>query len=300
MNLYFVLCPSYHGATLLALLLNNHPRISSLGDAIPLRAYDQKCACRKFVSQCEFWQHIEKELDTGRFADLDYLLPVYLSIYPHKSLNKVLNKGFGLLSLYTSPKVWKLLGTIGHKYVQTYLKFYETVCAIQGTEIFVEGSKRLIEILAIKGVTGHENTMKVLHLTRDPRGYFNSLKKHYPHASLKSAAKEWNRYYRIVERFRCFLGRSNYFFLRYEDLCREPADRMQQVFEFLQVESEDVCHAPVNFNKHHLMGNEMIFQFDGTVRYDDAWQQRLSDDEQKKLIELTQPLSSKFGYSSPK
>ena len=31
----FVVCPSFHGATLLALLLNNHSQISALGDMLP-------------------------------------------------------------------------------------------------------------------------------------------------------------------------------------------------------------------------------------------------------------------------
>ncbi len=297
MNLYVVLGPSFHGATLLALLLNNHARLSSLGDGIPRRTYDQKCACQKLVSQCEFWQQIEKKSDMQRFADLDYLLPVYPRIFRHKSLNKVLNKGMGLLSVYVNPKVWKLLGPIGHEYVRIYLEFYETVCALQGTEIFVEGSKNLVEVLVLKGFTPPEHTLNILHLTRDPRGYFNSLKKYYPHTTPGSAATKWKRYHSIVEKLRQSLEPFNYFFLRYEDLCQEPVAQMQQVFEFLQVESQHVCQAPVNPRKHHLMGNKMIFQFDGTIKLDNAWKTRISDDDQRRLLALAQPLSSHFGYS---
>lgn len=297
MILNFVLCPSFHGATLLALLLNNHTKLSSLGDAIPRRTYDQKCACGRLVSRCEFWQQIEQELDTTRFADLDYLLPMYPRICSHQGLNKILNKGIGFLSLSTGINIWKLFGPIGHEYVQTYLTFYTTICAIQGTDMFVQGSKSLIEFLVLKGFVDHQHTMKIIHLTRDPRGYFNSFKKYYPQTPLKKAAIRWKRYHGVVEKLRRSLAGSNYFLLRYEDLCESPNEQMIRVFRFLNVEPQQVCRAPVNPSKHHLMGNKMIFQFNGTISADHAWKNRLMAAEQKRVLELTQPLSSRFGYS---
>lgn len=296
MELNFVLCPAYHGATLLALLLNNHPKISSLGDAIPRRTYDQRCACKKLVSQCKFWRKIGKELDMKRFSNSDYLLPMYPLVCRNQTLNKTLNRMLGVLSLYFGTEVWKLLGYAGREYAQIYLKFYNTVCAIQGTEIFVEGAKNLIEPLVLKSFTGEEHPLKVLHLSRDPRGYFNSQKKHHPQTTLKSAAKKWKRYHGAVEKLRRSLLSSNYLFLRYEDLCREPSKWMQQVFDFFQVEYQDVFQAPINPQKHHLMGNKMLFQFDGTIKLDNTWQTRVTEDKQKGLLQLTQPLSSTFGY----
>lgn len=66
-DLNFVLYPSFHGVALLALLLNNHSKISCLGDTIPTRKFDQVCSCGKKVSVCEFWLSIRSRLNTDQY-----------------------------------------------------------------------------------------------------------------------------------------------------------------------------------------------------------------------------------------
>ena len=44
---FFVLSPSYHGATLLSKLLNAHPEVTALGDTYPSNQFDQICGCRR-------------------------------------------------------------------------------------------------------------------------------------------------------------------------------------------------------------------------------------------------------------
>jgi hypothetical protein len=298
MNLNFVLCPSYHGATLLALLLNNHTKISSLGDAVPRKTYDQRCACGKLVSQCEFWQKIEKALAVKKFVGQDALLPMYPRVYKNQQFNKIFNQGLGLMSLYLGPQVWKSLGRRGYEYAQMYLKFYHTVCDLHGTEIFAQGSKNLIEVLVLKSLLGKKASLKIIHLSRDPRAYFHSRKKYYPSTTIRFAASKWKSYHRMVAKLQHSLGDTNYLFLRYEDLCREPSKRMREVFDFLHVDYQDVCHAPSNPRKHHLMGNKMLFSFHGTIQGDYSWQDRVPYKDQITLLERTQPFSARFGYTT--
>lgn len=66
---YFVLSPSYHGATLLAKLLNAHPELTALGDTYPSNAFDQVCGCGEYVSACPFWQGIKKDTDAARHGE---------------------------------------------------------------------------------------------------------------------------------------------------------------------------------------------------------------------------------------
>src|SRR5680860_1773785 len=56
---FFVLSPSYHGATLLAKLINAHPEVTALGDTMPSNRFDQVCGCGTRVSACHFWQAID-------------------------------------------------------------------------------------------------------------------------------------------------------------------------------------------------------------------------------------------------
>jgi hypothetical protein len=44
-RVFFVLAPSYHGATLLAKLVNAHPGVTALGDTMPSNRVDHFCGC---------------------------------------------------------------------------------------------------------------------------------------------------------------------------------------------------------------------------------------------------------------
>lgn len=69
--------PAFHGATLFSLLLNNHPRISTLSDTLPFREHlDYFCSCKRRINECEFWITLADELSAGRFVSDDYLLPM--------------------------------------------------------------------------------------------------------------------------------------------------------------------------------------------------------------------------------
>ncbi|MEX0383602.1 hypothetical protein [Spiribacter pallidus] len=74
---FFVLSPSYHGATLLAKLINAHPDLTALGDTYPSNAFDQVCGCVRRVSQSSFWQAVKADLGTERHPDTRVMLPQY-------------------------------------------------------------------------------------------------------------------------------------------------------------------------------------------------------------------------------
>ncbi len=74
---YFVLSPSYHGATLLSKLINAHPELTALGDTYPSNAFDQVCGCGVRVSVCPFWQAVKAEVGADRYPNTRVVLPQY-------------------------------------------------------------------------------------------------------------------------------------------------------------------------------------------------------------------------------
>ena len=74
---FFVLAPSYHGATLLAKLHNAHPDLTALGDTYPSHAFDQVCGCGERVSRCPFWQAVKAEVCAERYPGTRMMLPLY-------------------------------------------------------------------------------------------------------------------------------------------------------------------------------------------------------------------------------
>ena len=72
---YFVLlCPSFHGATMLSALLSNHSAICSAGDGNPATRDPNliPCKCGRKIASCDFWQGIAglKAAAGGPMADL--------------------------------------------------------------------------------------------------------------------------------------------------------------------------------------------------------------------------------------
>jgi hypothetical protein len=57
LSIYCVLCPSFHGATLVSLILGNRSRVLSLGDTVATKPSDH-CGCGALVAECEFWQRV--------------------------------------------------------------------------------------------------------------------------------------------------------------------------------------------------------------------------------------------------
>jgi len=297
MELNFILCPRFHGATALALLLNNHAQISCLGDTIPTRTFDQTCSCKKPVSRCPFWRKVTAALNTDRFAECENMLPIIPRICSNGKINRMVNIVMAGGGLAFGPGVWKVASRAGKEFSRMYLSFRETVCGLQGTSVLVDGQKEMLKVKVLKSMLGKKATVRLIHLVRDPRAYYYSCKKNDPAADIQSIAREWLKIHGAV----AALGRSpkhfRYLLLRHEDLCLQPQSVMAQVFSFLGVENQDVCRPPVNPDKHHMMGNRMLFSFDGTVRLDTAWQQQISTEDQDLLVKLTYPLFTASGYS---
>ena len=65
---YFaLLCPSYHGATMLSALLSNHSQICSAGDGNPGWRDPNRipCKCGRSIAVCDFWQGLAGLRETG-------------------------------------------------------------------------------------------------------------------------------------------------------------------------------------------------------------------------------------------
>ena len=92
----FVLCPSFHGASLLAILLNNHSKIISLGDTIPTRkTADFSCSCGRLIENCTFWSHIEDTQRKYNHSHSEHIAPLLpkLSVSTIERINR-LNEHF--------------------------------------------------------------------------------------------------------------------------------------------------------------------------------------------------------------
>ena len=307
LRIAFVVCPSYHGATLLALLLNNHSQVTALGDTLPHRGAGHVCACGEPVDRCSFWQTVSTGLETARFAGLPMLLPILpwpltrrqmeggaLRLSGNIRFNRAAGRVAGKLVDLGAPIAWRLRPEHVDDFAALYRSFYSLVLHAHGTSLFVDGSKSWRRAAVLTRTLRPEADIKIVHLVRDPCGFALSRRTHAG-APLRESAWLWSDLHGRMESLRAL---APYFLLRYEDLCSDPEVELPRLFEFLQVAPEDAVTAPKYAEKHHLIGNNMLRSFDGQVKLDTRWRAELSAAEQRTVLDGAGEFAARMGYAA--
>jgi Sulfotransferase family len=301
----FVVCPSFHGATLLALLLNNHSRVSALGDTLPHRGAGHICACGELVDECSFWQTVSAGLDASRFANLPRLLPILpwplgrrlvegsvVHLSGSSRVNRAAGRVAGKLVDVGAPAVWRVRPTLVSDFTAVCRSFYRFVLDMHGTSLFVDGKKNSRRAALLARELQPTADVRIVHLVRDPRGFASSYRAHVG-ASLRESAWLWSELHRRMESLRELAPYSR---LRYEDLCSDPDTELRRLFDFLRLAPEPVVTPPKYPEKHHLTGNNMLRRFDGRIELDTRWQAELNLSEQRTVLDCAGEFAKRMGY----
>lgn len=178
---FFILAPSYHGATLLAKLINAHPALTTLGDTYPSNAFDQVCGCGERVSACPFWQAVKADVGSHRYPGTRMMLPQYPGDQG-RAAGRLAFSDF--LSFWATPSVLKR--TIARE-LSTFRQDYEAFLSsiqhhtLHPGRIFVDGlkfSSRVAALIAAGFPVGG-----VIRLCRDPVDFVASSMRNTGRAS---------------------------------------------------------------------------------------------------------------------
>lgn len=308
LRIAFVVCPSYHGATLLALLLNNHSEVTALGDTLPHRGAEHVCACGELVDHCSFWQAMSRGLDVSRFSGSPLLLPTLpwpltrrqmegsaLNMSRSGRLNRAAGRVAGRVIDVGAPIAWRLRPEVVEHFAGVYQSFYRAVLDAHTTSLFVDGSKSWRRAAVLTGALRSEAEIKIVHLVRDPRGFALSRRSHGG-SPLRESGWLWSDLHGRMESLRRL---APYCLIRYEDLCSNPEAELVRLFDFLQIAPEPVVTTPKYPEKHHLIGNNMLRSFDGRVKLDTRWRTELTPAEQQTVLDCAGEFAQRMGYDSP-
>lgn len=307
-RLAFFVSPPYQGATLLALLLNNHSLISALGEcSFPARSFGMTCACGQLVSDCDFWQSIRLRMDPGGSVNLSALLPVLpwplkrwqfewgrIRLSPRPWLNRVLGRSAARLADAAAPVAWRSDGQLVRTFVESNRALYSLVLEQHGTSVFVDGHKSWRRVALLARELPPQDDVRIIHLVRDPRGFAVSQRRHGQARTLVESAWIWKDLHRRMQELGSL---APYHLLRYEDLAVNPEEEMQKLFDFLGVQGESVVGAPKRPEKHHIVGNDMVRGFHGEIALDTRWRTELSLDEQHAVLAAAGPFAAQLGYA---
>ena len=301
-NYNFVVCPSYHGATLLSCFLGNHSQVSSMGDTLPEKQYLEKgaatCSCGETIDACVFWKKIIEEVNPHLVYRDNNILPQYPIILDNEKYNRALAKCLGLVSLYLSHSIWKLFGTQCSEFIEQYKNYYSLVCSQHKTIHFIDGKKNLIKISVFLGMENLNSKVKVIHLMRDPRAVFYSHRKRNHLLTVEDFCKYWVAFHKRSQKLGCQLGAGRYYSLRYEKFCQFPSKTLTSLQDFLGVPWEELIKIDSNYGSKHMIGSTMLQKFNGIVKLDTNWEKSLPDPLQQKVVRLTEPFFSEIGYQS--
>jgi hypothetical protein len=302
LRVVFLSGSGHTGTTLLALFMDAHPQVTSVGEVAPTRKNQSqgeqaiqtlRCSCGQLCLECVFWQRVFQRMEehdgvSGYRWTHDYR-------YKHHLVHKMLSRSSHRASVQLFQRVAAAAFPAHRAWLaeadRTSVLFIQSVLGETGAEVFFDTSKnpaRLARLLTLDRLD-----VRLVRIARDVRGFAGSAKRRGQ--PIEAAAGAWQNRQRIVARLANTMPPEKVFFLRYEDFCRNPGQWLRQLHAFVGV---DVIEPPatVRPRDHHVLGNSIRLQQVLTIRAPDPWQERLTHDEIAAIMRVAGATNAKLGY----
>lgn len=319
----YILGASHSGSTLLAMLLNAHPAITTIGETAPGRMGDLDtylCSCGDLIKDCPFWKSAARRMQEEHpDFRLDNLGTKFQ--YPANPLiNRFLNfEHRGILFECVRDTILRLSSHWKETQRDINARCRNLACAVlaeSGGHILVDSSKiahRLKFLLFIP-----EFNIKVIHLVRDGRavaltymrqdefadskepalrrgGRGMSAEETAVSLSMEKAANEWRRCLLSAEHLLARLERSQWIQFKYEELCNDPTGTLRTIYSFLGI---DCTCAVEKFRsiEHHVIGNGMRLDRTSSISLDERWRSVLTEKELRTFDREAGRVNRRYGY----
>jgi len=320
-RLAYILSASHSGSTLLAMLLNAHPDVCSVGELKATSLGDverYRCSCGEFIRQCPFWNRVRDALalrgisfDIAR-AGTDFRLN---GRGLTRRLAGALHRGAVFercrdFALGLSP-VWRA------QFPEIRGRNAALVDAIReltGAKTVVDSSKVALRLKYL--LRGPEFDVKVIRLVRDGRAvaltYTDPARfadasspemrgggaggeRDSERLSMARAALAWRRSNEESEHVLAGLDRSRWVEVRYEELCADPQGTLRRILDFLGLDPSRWVWGFRSVD-HHVIGNGMRLDSTSEIRPDERWKSALSKDDLAVFDRVAGATNRRYGY----
>jgi hypothetical protein len=319
----YILGASHSGSTLLAMLLNAHPDLTTIGETAPGRMGEvdtYRCSCGRLIQECPFWANVARRMQERHS---EFRLDNFGTEFAFPS-NRLVNRFLhfehrGVVLEFMRDMLLRL--SPGWQAARPEIAarcrdLAAAVLAASGGRILVDSSKlahRLKFLLRIP-----EFNVKVIHLVRDGRAVALTYMRqdefadsHEPALrrggrgmqekptaaalSMERAADEWYRCLRSAEHVLARLDRCQWMRVRYERLCDDPQGTLANIHGFLKT---DPKLAVVRFRdvEHHVIGNGMRLDDSSEIRRDERWRNALSEQDLQVFESVAGAMNRRYGY----
>ena len=290
------------GSTLLALLMDAHPAVASVGEiAVKPKirhkgtALQQKCSCGALVGECAFWHSIFQKVNEQGF---DFGPENWTNDYrfTHPLLHR----------LFTRESSIAVVRALRHS-VEHHLPifrqrirridcvneaFVRAVLDTTGAEVFFDTSKGHLRLGRLLASSAFD--IRVVTLVRDVRGYAAAAARRRG-TSLRDSAQTWKKDQLAIRALTKDLPPDRRLLVRYEDLCMNPSGTLTRLHEFCGVAPMEVPRQLFS-TEHHVLGNNMRMAKAIEIRLDERWRGELKDSQQAEVLRIAGELHREFGY----
>jgi hypothetical protein len=266
------------GTTALATFLNASENVTCLGELHQLPQYiteNSPCSCGQPLSECDFWSNYSdtlKPLISNEYCKEQHALESHRSVFKY------------LKSTFSASKL---------TYHKVNTDLFTEVQHNTGNAI-LDSAKYVGRALAL--FSNDRYDVRVIYMTRDPRGVVESFaKKVQTSRSMFSACLYYNAINFLAE-FACrIILRGRYLKVRYEDLLNEPINTFNNIGQFTDIDVNNITskieHKERFVIGHVVGGNRMKTAGAIEFRKADNWPNKISRVKRLVVYGLTLPFN---------
>ena len=303
LNVAFLMSAPYSGATLLSILMNQHPEISSDGEIFPyVRGNDEICSCGERQVSCPHYKYIASGMMNKKNNSYNetffYYVPRYFNnYYLSRAFEGFWSNEFANWLRNFFRVITPSTKRIEKEFIELHLGLIAKSLEVRGASLYFDGSKsvRRAEFL----IKNTKITPKIVHLVRDGRAFCNSFLKNkkLDRSNLLVAANAWKNHLKKIDILRKRLPAVEVLVVRYDDLCNTPGSQLEKIWKFLGLNySEDFM--VFKRSDMHIIGNRMRNSYDGIVIKDESWKSQMQGKEIMELNHLLGDELKRFGFKT--
>jgi hypothetical protein len=319
----YILGASHSGSTLLAMLLNAHPEVTTIGETSPGRMGNvdtYRCSCGALIRKCPFWTNVTNRM---RVKHPDFRLDNFGTSFEFPA-NRVVNRLLhcehrGALLEFLRDAALGLFPQWQKARREIATRCYDlasVVLAESGGRLLVDSSKLAHRLKFLLRVPAFN--LKVIHLVRDGRAVALTYMRQDEFADsrepalrrggrgmaalatadslpMAQAAREWRRCLQAAEHVLAGLGQSRWIQVRYEELCHDPEGTLHRIHAFL---GTDPARMAVRFREveNHVIGNGMRLDDTSRIALDERWRSVLTEQERTVFEREAGEMNRRYGY----
>ena len=276
----------FSGSTLVSFLLNTHTEITTVGHTTGwnfAQDEDFRCSCGHPLQVCPLYRAIaDAYSDNDLFFDIRNFGTAY-RLSGQDRMNRMLTAGIpfcqSTLVEQVRDKIVRATPGLSKTLKQcdrANLVFMRTALEYSKAKVFVDNSHDPYRFRNLSRVRGLD--LRHMHLIRDPRGVVLSCRRNSGW-DIELAMRLWLN--RQADIFRISGENAEAFNLYYEDLCIDAIKTLEQIHQFVEVNSQPYT-GDFRAQEHHILGNAMRLSA-SNVKLDTRWQHELSDSDLNKL-----------------